>query len=168
MIVTNCYILTRVGGIFSYLSPPPISYDDFIISNKLCYKLLHIITTFFLTSLSSPCYILLHLITNHYILLQLWIKKWADGKGVNQNHQPYVVVGRKEESPTHLCKRISEERTNSDGYYINGYRIPYDGSSHFIDSACPPRMTGFITIRIIVLCINTFTMYGGANIRAFC
>ena len=94
-------------------------------------------------------------------------KKRADGKGVNQNHQPYVVVGRKEESPTHLCKLISEERTNSDGYYINGYRIPYDGSSHFIDSACPPRMTGFITIRIIVLCINTFTMYGGANIRAF-
>ena len=111
-----------LGGFFPYLFPP-ISYDDFIILNKPCYILLHFVTIFFLTSLSSPC----------YILLQLWIKKWADGKGVNQNHQPYVVVGRKEESPTHLCKRISEERTNSDGYYINGYRIPYDGSSRWAE-----------------------------------
>ena len=133
--------------------------------------MLHTVTfcyNFFLDFLVKP---LLHTVTFGYICLVRppceAHKKRADGKGVNQNHQPYVAVGRKEESPTHLCKRISEERTNSDGYYINGYRIPYDGSSHFIDSARPPRMTGFITIRIIVLCINTFTMYGGANIRAF-
>ena len=76
-----------------------------------------------------------------------------------------MAVGRKEESPTHLCKLISEERTNSDGYYINGYRIPYDGSSLFERNhgTAPHPLSWKPSVSLLIL-IPQILLY---NIRLF-
>ena len=104
--------LTRLGGIRRHL-PAFTSIQRYLqLFYHIKLALLHTVTfcyNFFLDFLVKP---LLHTVTFGYILLHIVTiclvrppceahKKRADGKGVNQNHQPYVVVGRKEESPTH-------------------------------------------------------------------